>query len=151
MQVEEGKYFLVLHCFITPSLISHPSITEWVGGTDSLAWNQRSSRPSKWARARCERKKETEIQGIRAWEAQMLPAEVAPLLWLYSITACVFEIPVTLLLAFWLHDPRVDCQFSALPCHSPPGSHAAYTGGSGVVGRPLTSHHCCKTEHPVTD
>lgn len=89
MQVEEGKYFLVLHRFITPWLISHPSITEWGGQPRLKPTEQQTEQVSKSQVWRKDRK--LEHKSMR--ETQMLLREAASFLWLYSITACVFPHP----------------------------------------------------------
>ncbi len=172
-RAKEGSVcFLMLKASIASSPLhstSHPSITEWERGTDSIAWSQQSSRASSRKRER-ERQKErkwetpnkgsgdgrkaesgvernTERRSKRAWERRICyPEKLSSPLVILHHPACVFSIPVTSFMAFWLCDPRVGCHFSALPCHSAPSSHAAHTGGSSVVSGAWTSHHCCKTE-----
>lgn len=87
---------------------SHPSITEWERGTDSIAWSQQSSRASSREK---ERKWETQNKGSggRGRQSQVWRREIqkdrareherdanatqrsCPLLWLSSITLSVFS------------------------------------------------------------
>lgn len=143
---------------------SHPSITEWERGTDSIAWSQQSSRANSRERGK-ERKWETQNRGGgRGWQSQVWRREIqkdrareherdanathrsCPLLWLSSITLPMFS--PSLWLSSWPFG-SVTPVSAAIPQPSPViplPPHTAHTGGSSVVSGAWTSHQCCKTE-----
>jgi len=120
-----------------PSL-HKPSLHHRVrGGTDSVAWSQRSEQQRERER---ERERATQNKGGGGWgrQSQVWCREIQkdgarehedthatpeklsfPLVILHH-PACVFSTPATLFMALWLRNPRVGCHFSARPCHSPP-------------------------------